>query len=373
MQKERISRSMTVRHTQPSTSNILALNCQRRFYTNYVFSPSAHASERPGIKAMEHWGADAAVLKYSRPDNKDLFRDESSLPELHFLNLHAKLEIIDIGGGVASVSCTIEVISKSGAVSFGARFILPYVIAAANGNKEHRWRAEAPPYQLTSTAFTSRFKVRKYATIIPPTDTEPKPDYDTWGSHMSTSYVESWQGNGFVGTRFDWTTIDLPGTREQVDLLNALLHQQQHTKLVTKLTPIDLRPDTDKAAANAEEDELLCTVMLMTKIGFPLNVANEIHVRIMQETNNLANPAVSAEQFYLSYFTPAKSATETFSECNSKESSATISFAVRDLKTGMATRELMGRLARSKDLLEVRCCVQTDPQRILVWTGSARL
>lgn len=134
MQKERMSRFMTVRHTQPSTSNILALNCQRRFYTNYFFSPSTHASEGPGIKAMEHWGADAAVLKYSRPDNKDLFRgDQSSLPELHFLNLHAKLEMIDVREDVASVSCTIEVISKSGADPFGARFIFPDAIAVANG------------------------------------------------------------------------------------------------------------------------------------------------------------------------------------------------------------------------------------------------
>lgn len=114
--------------------------------------------------------------------------------------------------------------------------------------------------------------------------------------------------------------------------------------------------------------------MLTTKIGVPLNAANEIHVRIMQEITNLKSlPAVSAEQFYLAYFTPAKNAMETFSKSNSNESSATISFAIRDLKTSMATRELMQRLARSEDLLEVRCCVQTDPQRILVWAGSARL
>ena len=227
---------------------------------------------------------------------------------------------------------------------------------------------------LPSTAFTSRLKARKYATGIPPTDTEPKPDYDTWGSHMITTYVETWQAHGFIATAFDWSTIPVPVVQEQVGLLTALLHQQQHTKLVAKLAPIDLRPDTDKAAANAEEDGHFCTVMLTTKIGIPVNVANEIHVRIMQEINNLANnPAVAAEQFLLNYFTRAENAMETFSKNNSDESRATISFAVRDLKTGMATRELMGRLARSEDLLEVRCCVQTDPQRILLWVGNARL
>ncbi|KAI7181938.1 hypothetical protein KC343_g6293 [Hortaea werneckii] len=223
--------------------------------------------------------------------------------------------------------------------------------------------------KMPSTAFTSRLKAREYATVNPPTDTEPKPDYDTWGSHMSTTNVESWRANGFIASRFDWSTIPVPGARERLEVLNALLQQQQHTKFVSKLAPIDLRPDTTKAAG---EDELLCTVMLTTKIGHSLNVANEIHVRIMHEINNLANPAVTAEQFHLTYFTPAKSATETFSKSNSNWSSATISFAVRDLKTGMATRELMGRLARSEDLLEVRCCVQTDPQRILVWAGNAR-
>ncbi|KAI7158279.1 hypothetical protein KC349_g4978 [Hortaea werneckii] len=230
------------------------------------------------------------------------------------------------------------------------------------------------PTKLPSTAFTSRLTTRGYATIIPPTDTEPKHDSDTWGSLMSTTYVESWQANGFVGTRMDWTTIPLPGTQEQIEVLNALLQQQQHTNLVSKLQPIDLRPDTTKTTANAEEDEILCTVMLTTKIGVPLNVANEIHVRIMQEINKLnPSPPVSAEQFHLAYYTSAKNAMETFSKSNSNESSARISFAVRDLKTSMATRALMHRLARSEDLLEVRCCVQTDPQRILVWAGSARL
>ncbi|KAI6858622.1 hypothetical protein KC343_g10072 [Hortaea werneckii] len=212
------------------------------------------------------------------------------------------------------------------------------------------------PTNFPSTAFTSRLKAREYATVIPPTDTEPKPDYDTWGSHMSTTYVESWQANGFIASRFDWSTNPLPEAQEQVEVLNALLIQQQQTKLVSKLAPINLRPDTTKATG---EDELFCTVMLTTKIFGPLNVANEIHARIMHEINNLANPAVSAEQFHLTYFTRTKN--------------AMISFAVRDLKTGMATRELMGRLAKSEDLLEVRCCVQSDPQRILVWAGNARL
>ncbi|KAI7315347.1 hypothetical protein KC315_g11113 [Hortaea werneckii] len=227
------------------------------------------------------------------------------------------------------------------------------------------------PTKLPSTAITSRLTPRGYATIIPPADTEPKHDSDTWGSLMSTTYVESWQANGFVGTRMDWTTIPLPGTQEQIELLNALVQQQQHTKIVSKLQPIDLRPDTTKATG---EEEILCTVMLTTKIGIPLNVANEIHVRIIQEINKLnPSPPVSAEQFHLAYYTSAKNAMETFSKSNSNESSARISFAVRDLKTSMATRALMHRLARSEDLLEVRCCVQTDPQRILVWAGNARL
>lgn len=227
------------------------------------------------------------------------------------------------------------------------------------------------PTNLPSTAFTSRLKARGYATVIPPTDTEPKPDYDTWGSLMSTTYVETWQSNGFIATRFDWYTILLPGAQGKLEVLKAQLQQQQHTKFVSKLAPIDLRPDTTKAAG---ESGLLCTVTLTTRMGIPLNVANDIHVRIMHEINNLANnPAVSAEQFHLAYFTRAKTAMETFSKSNSDESSATISFAVRDLKTGMATRELMRRLAKSEDLLEVRCCVQTDPQRILVWAGNARL
>ncbi|KAI7267773.1 hypothetical protein KC345_g7866 [Hortaea werneckii] len=149
------------------------------------------------------------------------------------------------------------------------------------------------PTKLPSTAFTSRLKVREYATIIPPSDTEPKPDSDTWGSHMSTTHVETWQSNGFIATRFDWVTIPLPEAEEEVEKLHALLHQQQHTKLVTKLAPIDLRPNKAKAAE--EEEKILCTVMLTTKMGVPLNVANEIHVRIMQEINKLANPAVSAE------------------------------------------------------------------------------
>ncbi|KAI6898252.1 hypothetical protein KC318_g12124 [Hortaea werneckii] len=228
------------------------------------------------------------------------------------------------------------------------------------------------PTKLPTTAFTLRPTPRGYATIIPPTDTEPKHDSDTWGSHMSTTYVESWQANGFICTRLDWSTINVPGAREKVEVLNALVQQQQHTKLVTKLQPIDLRPDTTKTTANAEEEEILCSVMLTTKIGVPLNMANEIHVRITQEINRLISPAVSAEQFHLAYFTPAKNAMETFSKSNSDESSATISFAVRDLKTSMAIRELMHCLARSEDLLEVRCCVQTDPQRILVWAGNAR-
>ncbi|KAI6806127.1 hypothetical protein KC332_g11231 [Hortaea werneckii] len=115
--------------------------------------------------------------------------------------------------------------------------------------------------------------------------------------------------------------------------------------------------------------------MLTTKIGVPLNEANNIHARIMQEiNNNLKPPApVSAEQFHLTYFTQARNAMQTFSKSNSDEPSAMISFAVRDLKTSMATRALMARLAKSEDLLEVQCCVQTDPQRILVWVGSARL
>ncbi|KAI7166240.1 hypothetical protein KC316_g12345 [Hortaea werneckii] len=200
------------------------------------------------------------------------------------------------------------------------------------------------PTTLPTTAFTSRLTPRGYATIIPPADTEPKHDSDTWGSHMSNTYIE---------------------------VLNALLQQQHHTNLVSKLQPIDLHPDTTKAAGGKE---ILCAVMLTTKIGVPLNEANEIHVRIMQEINTL-NPSssVSAEQFHLAYFTSAKNAMETFSKSKSNESSARIAFAVRDLKTSMATRELMHRLARSVDLLEVRCCMQTDPQRILVWAGSARL
>ncbi|KAI7506504.1 hypothetical protein KC347_g7591 [Hortaea werneckii] len=226
------------------------------------------------------------------------------------------------------------------------------------------------PISLPSTAFASRLKARGHATVIPPIDPEPKQNSDRWGSLMSTTYVESWQANGFVGTRFDWSTIGLPGTREQVEVLNALLHHQQHTKIATKLQPIDLRPDTAKAAG---EEEILCTIMLTTKIGIPLNEANNIHARIMQEINNVTGPAVSAEQFHLTYLTQAEDAMQTFSKSNSDESSATISFAVRDLKTSMATRALMARLAKSEDLLEVRCCVQTDPQRILVWVGSARL
>ncbi|KAI6897977.1 hypothetical protein KC318_g11772 [Hortaea werneckii] len=227
------------------------------------------------------------------------------------------------------------------------------------------------PTTLPTTAFTSRLTPRGYATIIPPTDTEPKHDSDTWGSLMSTTYVESWEANGFVGTRMDWYTFHLPGTQEKLEVLNALLQQQQHTKLVSKLQPIDLRPDTTKATG---EEEILCTVMLTTKIGVPLNMANEIHVRIIQEINKLnPSPPVSAEQFHLAYYTSAKNAMETFSKNNSNESSARISFAVRDLKTSMATRALMHRLARSEDLLEVRCCVQTDPQRILVWAGNERL
>ncbi|KAI7542060.1 hypothetical protein KC331_g8194 [Hortaea werneckii] len=227
------------------------------------------------------------------------------------------------------------------------------------------------PTKLPSTAFTSRLTPRGYATIIPPADTEPKHDSDTWGSHMSTTYVESWQASGFVSTRLDWYTFHLPGTQEKIEVLNAPLQQQHHTNLVSKLRPIDLRPDTTKAAG---EEEILCAVMLTTKIGVPLNEANEIHVRIMQEINKLnPSPSVSAEQFHLAYFTSAKNVMETFSKSNSNESSARIAFAVRDLKTSMATRELMHRLARSEDLLEVRCCVQTDPQRILVWAGNARL
>ncbi|KAI7231644.1 hypothetical protein KC330_g6337 [Hortaea werneckii] len=227
------------------------------------------------------------------------------------------------------------------------------------------------PTTLPITALTSRLTPRGYATIIPPADTEPKHDSDTWGSHMSTTYVESWQANGFVSTRLDWYTFHLPGTQEKIEVLNALLQQQHHTNLVSKLQPIDLRPDTTKAAG---EEEILCAVMLTTKLGVPLNEANEIHVRIIQEIDELnPSPPVSVKQFHLAYFTPAKNAMETFSKSNSNESSATISFAVRDLKTSMTIRELMHRLARSEDLLEVRCCVQTDPQRILVWAGSARL
>ncbi|KAI6806132.1 hypothetical protein KC332_g11229 [Hortaea werneckii] len=132
-QKEVTSFFMNVRHSQPSTGNILALHRQRRFYTNYCFSRSTHDSERPGIEAMEHWGADAAVFNYSRPGKKDLFlADELSLPELHFFNLQAKLEIIDVREGVASVSCTMEVINSGGADRFGACFILRDVIAVAN-------------------------------------------------------------------------------------------------------------------------------------------------------------------------------------------------------------------------------------------------
>lgn len=227
------------------------------------------------------------------------------------------------------------------------------------------------PTKLPSTAITSRLTPRGYATIIPPGDTEPKHDSDTWGSHMCTTYVENWQANGFVGTWLDWYTFDLPGTQKQIEMLTLLLQQQHHTKLVSKLEPIDLRPDTTKASG---ENQILCTVMLTTKSGISLDMANEIHVRIMQEINNLQPPTpVSAEQFYLTYLSTAENAMEAFSKSNSSESSATISFAVRDLKTSMATRELMHRLARSEDLLEVRCCVQTDPQRILIWKGSARL
>lgn len=103
------------------------------------------------------------------------------------------------------------------------------------------------PTNLPSTAFASRLKPREYATVIPPTDAEPKHDSDTWGSLMSTTYVESWQANGFHSTRLDWSTIDLPGTREKVEVLNALLQQQRHTKLASQLQPIDLRPDTTEA------------------------------------------------------------------------------------------------------------------------------
>ncbi|KAI6858611.1 hypothetical protein KC343_g10073 [Hortaea werneckii] len=170
MQKERVARFMNVRHTQPSSSDTLAWNRQRRFYTNYFrfyanyfLSPSAHDSERPGIEAMEHWEADAAVFRYSHrhesgeratkylflrrggylPGNtyKVLF-DALNYPELLRLQFRQKLESIDfrdadhhrrlqassLGKFDIDIFCKVEVITKGGMHPSVASFILHNVI-----------------------------------------------------------------------------------------------------------------------------------------------------------------------------------------------------------------------------------------------------